>query len=55
MNLHFGTGNETMRRSLESSVASLVQALKQENIEITNVEVSRKSPIEKVRRMKGAH
>src|SRR5262245_5104125 len=36
MNLHFGAGNETMHHSLESSVASLVQALKQENIEVTS-------------------
>jgi hypothetical protein len=55
MNLHFGAGNETMHHSLESSVGSLIHALKRENIEVTNVEVTRKSPIEKVRRMKEAH
>jgi hypothetical protein len=55
VNLHFGAGNETLHRSIETSVGSLVQALKQEKIEISNVEVSRKSPIDKVRRMKEAH
>jgi hypothetical protein len=54
MNLHFGTGSETLHRDLESSVASLVRALKRDQIDISNVEVSRKSPIEKVRRMKEA-
>jgi hypothetical protein len=55
VNLHFGTGNETLHRSIASSVESLVRALRQEKIEISNVEVSRKSPIDKVRRMKEAH
>lgn len=55
MNLHFGIGNELLHRSMESSIESLVHALKQEKIEVTNVEISRKSPIEKVRRMKEAH
>jgi hypothetical protein len=55
MNLHFGTGNEALHRTLESSIDSLVQALKREKIEVSNVEVSRKAPIDKVRRMKEAH
>jgi hypothetical protein len=55
MNLHFGTGGEMVHRTIESSVDSLVSALKQEKIDVSNVEVSRKSPIDKVRRMKEAH
>jgi hypothetical protein len=55
VNLHFGTGNETLHRSIASSVELLVRALKQEKIEISNVEVFRKSPIDKVRRTKEAH
>ncbi len=54
ISLHFGAGTETLHRSLESSVESLVHAMRRENIEISNVEVSRKSPIDKVRRMKEA-
>jgi len=52
--LHLGARNETMHRNIESSVASLVHALKQEQIQVSNVEVTRKSPIEKVRRMREA-
>jgi hypothetical protein len=55
MRLHIGAGSDTMHRTLESSVDSLVQSLKQEKIELSNVQISRKSPIEKVRRMKEAH
>jgi hypothetical protein len=55
LTVHFGTGNEALHRCIESSMGSLVHALKRENIEVSNVEVSRKSPIEKVRRMKEAH
>jgi len=54
MKLHLGARNETMHRNIESSVASLVQALKQEQIQVSNVEVTRKSPIEKVRRLREA-
>jgi len=55
MNLHFGAGDDTMRHSLQSSIDSLVHALRRERIDVSNVEVSGKSPIEKVRRMKEAH
>jgi hypothetical protein len=55
VNLHFGTGDETLHRSIATSVESLVHALKEEKIEISNVEIFRKSPIDKVRRMKEAH
>jgi hypothetical protein len=54
MKLHLGARNETMHRNMESSVASLVHALKQEQIQVSNVEVTRKSPIEKVRRLREA-
>jgi hypothetical protein len=55
MRLQIGAGSDAMHRTLESSVDSLVQSLKQEKIELSNVQISRKSPIEKVRRMKEAH
>jgi hypothetical protein len=55
MNLQFGTGSDTMHRSLQSSVGSLVEALKQQRIDVSNVEVSRKEVIDRVRRMKEAH
>ena len=55
MTLHFGTGNDSLQRTIESSVGVLVHALKQEQIQLSNVEVTRKSPIDKVRRMKEAH
>jgi hypothetical protein len=54
MNLHFGAGDDTMRHSLQSSMETLVNALKRERIDVSSVEVSRKSPIDKVRRMKEA-
>jgi hypothetical protein len=54
MALHFGAADEALHRTIESSVFSLVRALKQERIQISNVEVSRKSPIDKVHRMKEA-
>lgn len=55
MNLHFGAGSDTLHHGLESSVDSLVNALRQEKIQVCNVDVSRKSPIEKVRRTKESH
>ena len=55
MALQLGASSETLHRTLESSVGSLVHTLKQEQIHISNVEVTRKSPIDKVRRMKEAH
>jgi hypothetical protein len=55
MAFYLGAGNEMLHRTIESSVASLVHALKREQIQVSNVEVFRKSPIEKVRRMKEAH
>ena len=55
MNLHLGVGNETLHHELESSMGSLIHTLKQEDIEVSTAEISRKSPIEKVRRMKEAN
>jgi flagellar hook-length control protein FliK len=52
MKLHFGAGSDSIHQSLESSLESLVDVLKQEKIHVSNVNVSRKSPIDKVRRMK---
>ena len=51
--LKLNSGNEPLRQDLESGVGSLVNALKDEQIQVSNVEVS-KSPINKVRRMKEA-
>ena len=55
MKLQLGVGNETLHRELESSMGSLIHTLKQEDIQVSAAEVSRKSPIEKVRRMKEAN
>ena len=55
MNLQFGTGSDTMHRSLQSSIGALVQALRQQRIDVSNVEVSRKASMHKVRRMKEAY
>jgi len=52
MRLHLDTGNETLHQALDSSVGSLMQALKRVEVPLSTVEVSRKSPIEKVRRAK---
>jgi hypothetical protein len=55
MSLHLGTTTETLHRTLEASVVSLVHALKREQIPVATVQVSTKSSIQKVRRMKEAH
>ena len=55
ISMQINTANEPLRQDLQSSVGSLVQALKQEQVPVSNVEVSRKSPIDKVRRMKEAN
>jgi len=55
INLQFGTGSDTMHRSLQSSIGALVQALRLQRIDVSNVEVSRKAPMHKVRRMKEAY
>jgi hypothetical protein len=53
--LQINAANEPLHQDLQSSVGSLVHSLKQEQVQVSNVDVSRKSPIEKVRRMKEAH
>jgi hypothetical protein len=55
ISLQINAGSEPLHEGLQSSVGSLVSALKQEQVQVSNVEVSRKSPIEKVRRMKEAN
>ena len=55
ISLQLNAGNEPLHQDLQSSIGSLVQALKQEQVQVSNVDVSRKSPIEKVRRMKEAN
>jgi hypothetical protein len=52
MDMHFGAGSDSMQHSLQSSVEILMESLKEEKIHVSNIEVSRKSPIDKVRRMK---
>jgi hypothetical protein len=54
LTLQLNSGNEPLRQDLESSVGSLVNSLKQAQIQVSNVDVSRKSPLDKVRRMKEA-
>jgi hypothetical protein len=54
MKLNLGVGNEALHRELSSSMGSLIHTLKQEDIQVSAAEVSKKSPIEKVRKMKEA-
>jgi hypothetical protein len=53
--MQHNAGSDPLHQDLQSSLGSLVRALKQEQVQVSNVEVSRKSPIGKVRRMKEAH
>jgi hypothetical protein len=55
ISMQINTPNEPLHQDLQSSLGSLVHALKQEQVPVSNVEVSRKSPINKVRRMKEAN
>ena len=55
ISMQISTANEPLHQDLQSSVGSLVQALKQGQVQVSNVDVSRKSPIDKVRRMKEAN
>jgi hypothetical protein len=52
MQLH--TGSDSLQQVLQSSVGSLAHALRQEEVQVSTIEVSRKSPIDRVRRMKEA-
>jgi hypothetical protein len=54
LSLVLNAATEPMQRDLSSSVDKLVNALKKEEVQVSSVEVTRKSPIEKVRRMKEA-
>ena len=55
VSLQINAPNEALHQDLQSSVGSLIQALKQEQVHVSNIEVSRKTPIDKVRRMKEAN
>jgi hypothetical protein len=52
ISLQINAANDPLHQELQSSVGTLVQTLKQEHVQLSTVDVSRKSPIEKVRRMK---
>lgn len=52
--LQLSAGCDALRRDLQSSAGSLEQALRQDHVQVSTIEVSRKSPIDKVRRMKEA-
>jgi hypothetical protein len=54
VSMQLNAANEPMRHELESSVSALLNALKDQEVKVSNVEVFRKSPIDKVRRMKEA-
>lgn len=53
--LQLNAGNEKLQQNLQSSIESLAQALKLENVSVSGIEVSRKSPADKVHRMKETH
>ncbi len=53
--LQLGAATETLRDGLQASVANLEQRLRRAEVDISSIEVSRKSPIDKVRRLKEAH
>lgn len=55
LSMQLNTASDSLHQNLQSSVGALVQSLKQDRIQVSNVEVTRKSPIGKVRRMKEAH
>src|SRR5438093_4522844 len=55
VSLQINAANEPLHQDLQSSVGSLIQALKHEQVQVSNIEVSRKTPIDKVRRMKEAN
>jgi hypothetical protein len=52
--MQLNAGSDALQQDLQSSVGSLEHALKQEHVQVSTIEVSRKSPIDKVRRMKEA-
>ena len=54
VSLQLNAGSELLRRNLQSSATLLVHALRRQEVQVSSVEVSRKS-LDKVRRMKEAH
>lgn len=54
VSLQLNAVSEPLRQELQSSVGSLVRALRREEVQVSSVEVSRKPSIDKVRRMKEA-
>jgi hypothetical protein len=54
LSMHLNAAAEPLHRDLQHSVGSLVESLRQEEVKVASIEVSRKSPIEKVRRSKEA-
>ena len=52
VSLQLNAGSEPLRQELQSSVESLMNALRHEEVKVTNVEVLRKPLIDRVRRMK---
>jgi hypothetical protein len=55
LTLQLNSDNDRLHQNLQSSVGSLAQALKLENVSVSGIEVSRKSPAYRVRRMKETH
>ena len=55
LTLQLNADNDRLHQNLQSSVGSLAQALKLENVPVSGIEVSRKSLTDKVRRMKETH
>jgi hypothetical protein len=55
LTLQLNSDNDRLHQNLQSSVGSLAQALKLENVPVSAIEVSRKSLTDRVRRMKETH
>jgi hypothetical protein len=55
ISVQLNAANEPLHHNLQSSLDSLVQSLRQDEVKVASAEVSRKSPIEKVRKSKEAH
>ena len=55
VSLQLNAGSEPLHQDLKSSLGSLVQSLRQEEVKVASAEVSRKSSIGKVGKSKEAH
>src|SRR5262249_1036529 len=55
LTLHLNADNDRLHENLQSSVGSLASTLKVENVPVSDIEVSRKSLADRVRRMKETH